>query len=166
MRDNATGLIWEGKTASGDRAGSKYFHNFDDTTKLQSYTQSYTGSPATGDLVIIFTPVAPTQAQIDSPYNSIGYVNAVRSSGLCGFTDWRRPVTSELLGLVKSGVSPTIDAAWFPNTIASKYWTGTSDTNERLAEVVNFFSGLPGIWDRKIAVEAYPTDRAYVRLVR
>ncbi len=169
VRENATGLIWEGKPTSGDRANTKYFNNFDDTTKLQSVVQSYTGSPATNNLVIIQTPVAPTQAQIDSPANSIGYVNAVRSSNLCGFSDWRRPIAAELMALVKPGAAPTIDATWFPNTMAYHYWSSSpsiATADDRYASTLNFLNGLRSTWSRKIAIEAYPTDRAYLRLVR
>lgn len=157
VRDNTTGLIWEGKPTSGDRASTKYFHNFDDTTKLQFTMLTSTGSPATGNLVITYVDINPTQAQIDSPFNSMGYIKAVNSSSLCGFTDWKRPSPSELLALVKVGTTPTIDATWFPNTIAYHYWTDSpsliSPAKESLATTVNFATGAYQHWGRRIPIE-------------
>jgi hypothetical protein len=188
VRENATGLIWEGKSTSGLRRSTRFFNNFDDTTKLQGYTQSSTGSPATNDLIIIYTPSRPSQSQIDSYYdvpsdsfssgwgsksgNSIGYANAVKASGLCGFTDWRRPAASELMSLVKPGSSPSIDTEWFSNTVANKYWTDTVSSSpsgvnsDALAVTVNFSSGTFVPYSRQTSAEGYVNERVYLRLVR
>ena len=70
----------------------------------------------------------PTQAEIDAPTNSIGYVKSANASALCGFTDWRLPTKKELklmlqqrqvLGMVGEwywSSSPYVDYsdfAWF-----------------------------------------------------
>ncbi|MCX8517989.1 MAG: DUF1566 domain-containing protein [Rhodoferax sp.] len=103
VKDNITGLVWEGKTASGMRAGSGSYTN---------YHSSYSG----------------TQAEMDAASNTYGYVAIVNTSGLCGFTNWRLPTAKELQTLVNygvSGLSTTIDTTWFPNTQqgGSYYWS-------------------------------------------
>ena len=111
VKDNITGLIWEGKTASGTRAGSSTYTNYDSTASAQKSNGSN-----------------PTQAEIDASTNSMGYRNAVRASALCGFTDWRLPTVKELQTLVNYGVAspgPTIDTTWFPNTQGSYYWSSS-----------------------------------------
>lgn len=95
VRDNVTGLIWEGKTASGERAGSITYTNW--------------GDARAGD--------------------AGAYAAWVNASRLCGFTDWRLPDRWELQGIVDYGIAypgPTIDATWFPNTLAwPDYWTSS-----------------------------------------
>ena len=88
VKDNITGLVWEGKTASGTRAGSNTYTNYDSTASAQKPDGTN-----------------PTQAEIDASTNSMGYRNAVRTSALCGFTDWRLPTVKELQTLVNYGVA-------------------------------------------------------------
>ncbi|MCX8517485.1 MAG: DUF1566 domain-containing protein, partial [Rhodoferax sp.] len=118
VRDNSTGLIWEGKTADGSRDGSGKYTNYDSTTSAQK--------AVVGDNIY----VNPTQEDIDNSVNSIGYKNAVNAIALCGYTNWRLPTQPELQGLLASSGSPMIDTTWFPNTgfpstSASYYWTST-----------------------------------------
>jgi hypothetical protein len=77
VRDNATGLIWQGQTAAGTglTANDQYKTNYDSTTELQKYS-------TTVNNVGIF--VAPTQAEVDASTNSIGFKNAVNATNLCG----------------------------------------------------------------------------------
>ena len=112
VQDNNTGLVWEGKTASPatSRLGTSSYTNLDDTSSAQK-------------LVSGFTYANPTQADIDSITNSIGYRNSVRTSNLCGYTDWRLPTKEELDGIFVSGAIPTIDTMWFPNTRSNFYWS-------------------------------------------
>ncbi|TXT33138.1 MAG: hypothetical protein FD135_5546 [Comamonadaceae bacterium] len=114
VKDNITGLIWEGKTASGLRAGSVTYTNYDNTAAAQFFNGT--------------THANPTQAQIDAATNAIGYKNAVNASALCGYTDWRLPTADELQSLVDYSVpypGPTIDSTWFPNTPGRGYWSMT-----------------------------------------
>jgi hypothetical protein len=104
VKDNVTGLIWENKTDGGLRDWTVSYTNYDSTTALQKWNgASY---------------VAPTQAEIDAPTNSVGFKNAVNSAGLCGASDWRLPTADELQGLVINGpvavITPVIDGDWFP----------------------------------------------------
>jgi hypothetical protein len=115
VKDNITGLTWEGKTATGTRVGSNTYTNYDSTSQAQIWNgTSYD---------------VPTQSQIDAASNSIGYKNAVNASALCGYTDWRLPTRDELQSLVDYSVAypePTIDTTWFPNTpVAIWYWSAS-----------------------------------------
>jgi hypothetical protein len=134
VTDTTTGLIWEGKEATGWRAGSNTYTNYD-----SSYG---------------------TTAQIDAATNSIGYLNAVNATPLCGFTGgWRMPTFDELKTLVKTGSSPTIDITWFPNTPASYVWSGSPDAlMSSFAWVVYFGNGY--------SYHGYRNDGFGVRLVR
>ena len=142
VKDNITGLIWEGKTASGSRLGTSVYTNYDSTSRAQK---------SGGGI--------PTQAEIDASNNSIGYRTSVNASVLCGYNDWRMPTKEELEGILASSGSPRIDITWFPNTQASWYWSsspfvGYSDS----AWVVDFYDGY-----------VYNGNRYYgyaVRLVR
>ncbi len=132
VKDDTTGLIWEGKPTSGFRASTNTYTNYDSTTALQ-YWNGYSDVP----------PVTLTQSQIDAATNSIGYKNAVNASALCGYTNWRLPTKTELLGLVSGSTYPTIDTTWFPNT---DYWYWTSTPYEGYAEDawgVHFVNGIP-----------------------
>lgn len=90
VQDVTTGLMWEGKEASGPRAGDRLI------TQLQSAS----------------------------------YVYEVNSQRLCGFNDWRVPDVEELQGIVdysKAWPDPMVNTAWFPNTLAERHWTSSSD---------------------------------------
>ncbi|MCX8517715.1 MAG: immunoglobulin domain-containing protein [Rhodoferax sp.] len=107
VKENSTGLIWEGKTVNGPRAGGKTFTNYDDPTKAQ-----LSGSN-------------PTQADIGDSANSIGYRKSINDSALCGYTDWRLPTREELKGLLLPGQTPVYDATWFLNSRREQYWTSS-----------------------------------------
>jgi Protein of unknown function (DUF1566) len=114
VKDNVTGLIWEGKEASGTRAGGNTYTHYDSTTSAQKWNGS--------------TYVNPTAADIAASTNSMGYVAAVNAMALCGYTDWRLPTADELQGIVDYGVAypgPTINTAWFPNTPSNWYWSSS-----------------------------------------
>jgi Protein of unknown function (DUF1566)/Repeat of unknown function (DUF5648) len=112
VRDNVTGLIWQGQTPAGTglRANDQYKTNFDSTSEPQKAAWP--------------TRTAPTQADVDIVTNSIGFKNAVNQSNLCGSSVWRLPTTSELLGLNSMGTPKRIDRTWFPNTPQyAWYWS-------------------------------------------
>jgi PKD repeat protein len=163
VKDMLTGLTWEGKTATGLRAGSASYTNYDNTAQAQFWNGT--------------TYVNPTQAQIDAASNAVGYKNAVNASALCGYTDWRLPTADELQSLVDYSVAtpdePTIDSTWFPNTPGSgstfppytpggTYWSATPTFGRASgAWTVDFNNGSVGFSDR---IGRYNTN--HVRLVR
>ncbi|MBK6367984.1 MAG: DUF1566 domain-containing protein [Polaromonas sp.] len=114
VRDNSTGLIWQGQTGPGTglRGNDQYKSNFDSTTALQKWGEGW---------------VEPEQADIDAVANSVGFSKAVNAASLCGKTDWRVPAAEELACLVTGDSAPYIDQVWFPNTPSpsSGYWTST-----------------------------------------
>ena len=141
VKDNITGLMWEGKPATGSSRGSPPLN----------YNGYYTNY------------VTGTDAQVKANSNAQGYVNAVNAAGLCGHKDWRLPTASELQSIVDYGVSPgpTINADWFPNTEAQWYWTSSPYVgNSSNGWGVNFNDGN---------VDSEDNSREYgnyVRLVR
>lgn len=145
VRDNATGLIWEGKPIIGFR--TYQYTNFDNISVLQKWI------PPNGPAI------APTNVDLYDENNSLGFRNIVNSSSLCGFGNWRLPTRFELEGLVKPSQSPKIDNTWFPNTGTSGlYWTSTADLENYNGTGVNFFDGTSG--------SGFRTLLNYVRLVR
>ena len=132
VRDNVTGLIWQGQTPSdtGLRANNAYKTNFDNLTEQQIATNG-------------LNYLVPVQADIDASTNSLGYKNAINNANLCGFSNWRLPSKSELLGIVKSTSFPTIDADWFVNATSANYWTSTAyDGITYVAWTVSFYDGV------------------------
>ena len=146
VRDNSTGLIWEGKNANGSstRPGDGTYTNYDDPDLLQKPLNF--ANPAGGS-------VKPTLEDINASTNSIGYKNSVNASGLCGFTDWRLPTVVELTGIKDAGqpANPLIDSMWFPNTQSTTYWTSTVNSyvsaagntvvTNNAARIVFFYDG-------------------------
>ena len=131
VRQNSTGLIWQGQTPAGTglRAFNQNYTNFDSTTELQIADDT--------------TFVAPTQDEVDASTNSIGFKNAVNATNLCGSGAWRLPTKDELLSIVKiNAAAPMIDTDWFPNTSRS-FWTSSTDAGDALgAWNVDFKRGV------------------------
>jgi hypothetical protein len=149
LKDNASGLMWEGKAGSGLRAGGLTYTNYDSTAVPQVLANA--------------AYATATQAQLDATTNAVGYKKAVNALALCGYTDWRLPSRDELKGLVEPKASPTganIDGLWFSNTPAYVYWTASPyETNASYAWLVDFFDGSTAVsFDRGTG--------AHIRLVR
>lgn len=126
VRDNATGLIWQGQDPAGAgsiRANYLTYTNFDSTAELQK--EIYVNNTSTN------TFVAPTQSEILASTNTVGFKNAVNGSNLCGSSAWRLPSRDELLGIVKASESPKITNEWFPNSTNTSYWTSSGMADPR-----------------------------------
>jgi Protein of unknown function (DUF1566) len=134
VRDNATGLIWEGKTSSGLRAGGNKYNNLDNTSLLQI-------SANTVPLTTALPARRPTQAEIDAPDNAIGYKNSVNALNLCGSATWRMPTKDELQSIRLAGATTQIDLDWFPNTNLNGYYCTSTQFGaiEERSSVIQFF---------------------------
>jgi Protein of unknown function (DUF1566) len=152
VKDNVTGLVWEGKTVSGLRAGSNTYTNYDSTTQAQKYT----GNDINEDPIY----VSPSLAEVNAMTNTVGYATYVNSIALCGYTNWRLPLVEELQTIVDYGKTtsgPMLDTTWFSNTQQSAYASA--------APVVGDSSKSWGVGDGVLST--YPRSGSYpVRLVR
>jgi len=145
-RDNVTRLIWEVKV--------------DDNTSPRHHAHTYSwcdGASPGGNPESVGNTTTCNNTLGGQNCNTENYANAAR---LCGATGWRMPRLRELKGIVDHGRhNPAIDPAWFPNTPASPFWSGTPDyASSRLAWGVSFGNGADGFNRRSVD--------AHVRLVR
>lgn len=116
VKDNITGLTWEGKPTSGLRSNDLTFTNYDSTTKTQKWNTANSSYP--------------TQSEIDATTNSVGYKNYVNSIALCGYTDWRLPSVAEFDGLMNLAPDTScLDDIWFPNRFDTEQWTSTDNAS-------------------------------------
>lgn len=147
-RDNVTGLTWEVKTTSGLRSNAHTYTWYStDPTSNGGTAGTANGGTCSGG----------------SGCDTQKFVADVNAAALCGYTDWRLPTRKELQSLVDyslSGTGPaTIDATYFPNTQANRYWSaGNYAADPASAWNVNFVIGGSNYDDK--------TDVNYVRLVR
>ena len=153
VKDNGTGLIWEGKNpvGSSSRLGTTKYTNYDSTEVPQKFNG--------------LKFVLATEDDLIAPTNSLGHVKLVNESRLCGYTDWRLPTRDELQAIVDANQTPKIDTTWFPNTQANSYWTSTIQGSAalNLAWYVDF--GTPRAGSEYRYSYRYQ-DICYLRLVR
>jgi hypothetical protein len=139
VQDNISGLMWEVKTTDNG---------------LRDWRITYT------NYSVAYNPSNLYGAVTDVS----GFVTAINSSNLCGYSDWRLPTVDELQSIVDFSVfapGPTVDTIWFPNTqgLTGLFWSATPNRNSPTsAWVVNFSSGEYAASSRDIP--------HFVRLVR
>lgn len=117
VRDDATGLVWEAKTAEPglQRLTHRYAWSNTDPSTNGSDAGGTTETSWCGETL---------NGQACTTEN---YVIAVNAQQLCGAADWRLPTQRELLTLVHAGRNnPTIDTAFFPHTANDVYWAANN----------------------------------------
>ena len=142
VRDNATNLIWEGKTNAGLRGVDNKYNNLDSTSLLQiaaNTVPSTTALPAR----------SPTQAEIDAADNSVGYKNNVNALSLCGSNRWRLPTLTELQTLRLPGATKQIDLDWFSTTNFNGYYATSTQFGTQIerSSVIQFYEKGAGTVD-------------------
>jgi len=155
VKDNVTGLIWEVKTSS-NRQKSSYTYTWYKSTGINTggYAGATDGINTDGSDACLDTTRCDTEKYVSD-------INAGNSgAGLCGATDWRLPSKHELTSIVNnSKVGPSIDAAYFPNTQSSYYWSSSPYAGGKFfAWFVSFYDGYAGLNNKN--------DSRYIRLVR
>ncbi|MEW6260157.1 MAG: DUF1566 domain-containing protein [Thermodesulfobacteriota bacterium] len=110
VRDNVTGLIWEVKKNKDNVSNYSDPHDADNR-----YTW--------------YDPSDPLNVGTASDHDTKDFLDALNSARFGGYNDWRLPTIEEMAYLVRYDIpypGPTIDTRYFPNTVASGYWSSTT----------------------------------------
>ncbi|MDY0350004.1 MAG: DUF1566 domain-containing protein, partial [Desulfobulbaceae bacterium] len=144
VRDNVTGLIWEGKRNRDSVQDYANPHDADNT-----YTWCDTNPAANGG-----------NPGICGANGTEDFLAALNNSAYGGYTDWRLPTIKELKTLVdRSRFNPSISTAYFPNKVPSPYWSSTTNAGfTDSAWLVHFYYSTDGA--------SIKSNIAYVRAVR
>jgi|GEM_PF-2694139 len=146
VRDNVTGLIWEIK---GNPDGNTDYNNPNDADNIYTWFNQDSGTNGGS---------AGTPGDGTDTTDFIATLNAMHYGG---HNDWRIPTINELTSLAHLGRWPTVDLAFFPETMASywAYWSSTPHANNtENAWVLGFNSGD--------IFNLYKSNQCYVRAVR
>jgi len=138
VKDNFTGLVWEGKTTEG---GAHHF--------LDSFQWGGKGAIGYDD---------PTKQGIYyNQWNAL--VDDSNENVYCGISTWRLPTIEEFSSLANKGKDAgSIDLTYFPNTVSQMYWTANPvRVNDGQAWTIHFRYGYDSIQSR--------AGYNYVRLV-
>ncbi|SJM92905.1 DUF1566 domain-containing protein [Crenothrix polyspora] len=133
VKDNVTGLMWEGKTNDGR------LHDMDWTYSWYEPNNKING----GFAGIQNGGLCSTKKDCDT----YAYVKAVNKAGWCGHKDWRMPTVEELSSLTSfNREEPALDITYFPETNIDIFWSSTPYfvsffSFNNYAWYVNFFRG-------------------------
>lgn len=140
VKDNVTGLIWEGKqTATG-------LHNRDDV-----YTWFSTDVANNGLGIGTESANGSCEGKDSNFCNTQAYAARVNTASLCAATNWRLPSRKELRSLVSyDRINPAIDATYFPNTANNRYWSSSPavDNNNNATWYVFFTNGDVSLFNK------------------
>jgi len=148
LHQKSSGLTWEIKSNSGLR----------DKTNTYTWTEAIAQQ---GELTAWYKNIQG-KCTGNARCETSAYIEKINQLKLCNFSDWRLPTKAELKSLVtmnRAKGEAKIDAMYFPNTLASWYWT--ADTNENhpdFAWYVLFKNGI-SLSDKK-------DNPKHLRLVR
>ncbi|MBI3147271.1 MAG: DUF1566 domain-containing protein [Betaproteobacteria bacterium] len=146
--DNHTGLMWEVKVNN-----AAHLRHMSHTYTWYDSVHNYGGNPGTAS-----GGTCATAGRCDTEK----FVADVNATNLCGHNDWRMPTIHELFNLADRSIAspgPTIDVTYFPNTLASYFWSGSPGAGDSDgAWGVGFTDGYDG-W-------VYRSYAYRVRLVR
>lgn len=141
--DNQSGLVWEVKRSEPG------LHNINNT-----YTWYDSNPDSNGGVAGKANGGTCTGSDCDIE----SYTKAVNAEKLCGFTDWYMPSHFELGTIVDEGVffpGPTLPKAFFPESLAGKYWTDTTfKTRRATAWAWRFDQGSEFIAEKTEALNA------------
>ncbi|RJR27411.1 MAG: DUF1566 domain-containing protein [Desulfobacteraceae bacterium] len=130
VRDNVTGLIWEVKT---NKDGTKNYSNPHDADNTYTW---YDPDPATN---------GGNSGTSGNGTDTKDFIDALNNAGFGGFDDWRLPTIKELSNIVDYNIprpGPTINASYFPNAVASAYWSSTTDPSQSGKAIYIRFNSL------------------------
>ncbi|MDX1960651.1 MAG: DUF1566 domain-containing protein [Leptospiraceae bacterium] len=130
IRDNNTGLVWMKCTMSNvsgvPRGGSSC------TTGTAGFIYAFCSTDNHncngGVSTLNLQPPPWIGGSTSSLWNACNNANSNPSGGFAGKTNWRVPTRDELTSLVDYSrtSAPTINETYFPNTVASNYWSSTT----------------------------------------
>ena len=137
--DNVTGLTWEVKTTSGRRSNAHTYTWFSTDASNNGGATGTAGGGACGDAA--------------GTCDTEKFAATTNVETLCGRNDWRMPHVKELESIAHHGViNPSIDAAWFPNTAVSFFWSGSPAAGgTTVAWAVYFVNGNVSVVGRSVA---------------
>lgn len=146
VEDKHTGLIWEVKHSSAEHpryGGNTYSWYSDDMHTNGGESGSQDGGECS-----------------EGRCDSAGYIALINAAALCGYDDWRLPTTTEFLTIGHLGRGdPSIDVAYFPNTLGLRHWSAqTYQKTPFLAWYMYFSDGSVSFTGKG--------DPSYLRLVR
>ncbi|MBI5439428.1 MAG: DUF1566 domain-containing protein [Nitrosomonadales bacterium] len=119
VKDNQSGLVWEVKTTEPglQNINNTYTWYDPDKTSNGGWEGKAKGGVCSG-----------------SDCDTDSYIKAVNAKKLCGLTDWYLPSRFELNTIVDTSIplpGPTLPKAYFPESVAGKYWTDTTFRTRR-----------------------------------
>ncbi len=135
------------------------FYGQDANYTCNTYSYTDTGNGIVSDNVTGLEWQQATAPGTHTWQQAIDYCNNL---SLGGKDDWRLPTIMELSTLMDSSIpspGPTVNPSYFPSTVASYYWSATSNAeNTNYVWFVDFYYGNVGYYDK--------SDYKYVRAVR